>query len=63
MADEHKTEELKVLQAEREAAERNRAESAMDEDEVEQHERRADKARYLREKLEQRAESERRLKE
>jgi hypothetical protein len=40
-----------------------RAKSAVDEDEVEQHERRADKARYLREKLEERAESERRLKE
>jgi ribosomal protein L17 len=63
MTDEHKTEELKVIQAEREAAERNRAESAVDDDEVEQHERRADKARYLREKLEERAESERRLKE
>jgi hypothetical protein len=63
MTDEHKTEELKVIQAEREAAERTRAESAVDDDEVEQHERRADKARYLREKLEERAESERRLKE
>jgi hypothetical protein len=63
MTDEHKTEELKVIQSEREADERNRAKSAFDEDEAEQHERRADKARYLREKLEERAESERRLKE
>ncbi|HUA02862.1 MAG TPA: hypothetical protein VMB27_03095 [Solirubrobacteraceae bacterium] len=63
MTDEHKTEELKVIQAEREADERKRAESAVDEDEVDQHERRADKAAYLREKLEERAESERRLKE
>lgn len=63
MSDEHKTEELKVIQSEREAEERKRAQDALDEDEAEQHERRADKARYLREKLEQRAESERRLKE
>ncbi len=63
MTDEHKTEELKVIQEDREAEERKRARSALDEDEVEQHERRADKAAYLREKLEQRAESERRLKE
>jgi hypothetical protein len=62
MADEQpKTEELKIIQAEREAEERERARSALDEDEAAQHERRADKARYLREKLEQRAESERRL--
>jgi hypothetical protein len=63
MTDEHKTEELKIIQSEREAEERKRAKSARDEDEVDQHERRADKARYLREKLEERAESERRLKE
>ena len=63
MTDEHKTEELKVIQTEREAEERKLAESARDEDELEQHARRADKARYLREKLEERAESERRLKE
>ena len=62
MADEqHKTEELKIVQIDREAAERERAASARDEEEAAQHERRADKARYLREKLEQRAESERRL--
>jgi len=62
MGDEqHKTEELKVVQTEREAEERERAQSALDEDEAAQHERRADKARYLRKKLEERAESERRL--
>ena len=62
MGDEqHKTEELKIVQAEREAAEREAAESALDEDEFAQHDRRADKARYLREKLEEREESERRL--
>jgi hypothetical protein len=55
-----KTEELFLTQREREQAERSRAESAPDEDEAVQHERRADKARYLAEKLEERAESERR---
>jgi len=55
-----KTEELKLTQIERERAERTRAESAPDEDEAAQHERRADKAQYLAEKLEERAESERR---
>jgi hypothetical protein len=55
-----KTEELKLSQLERERAERERAETAPDEDEAVQHERRADKARYLAEKLEERAESERR---
>ena len=54
------TEELKLAQLEREQAERRRAQSVSDEDEVAQHERRADKARYLAEKLEERAESERR---
>jgi hypothetical protein len=52
------TEELKLTQLERERAERKRAESAPD-DEATQHERRAEKARYLAEKLEERAESER----
>ncbi|HTP19750.1 MAG TPA: hypothetical protein VMJ65_09110 [Solirubrobacteraceae bacterium] len=64
MADEqHKTEELKVIQTEREAEERERAESSLDEDEAAQHERRADKARYLRQKLEEREKSERRVDE
>jgi hypothetical protein len=61
MAEEHTTEELKIIQAEREAEERELAQSALDEEEAAQHERRADKARYLREKLEAREESERRL--
>jgi hypothetical protein len=61
--DEPKTEELKLTQLKREEAERQHAESAPDEDEAAQHERRADKARYLAEKLEQRAESERRADE
>jgi len=64
MADErHKTEELKIVQSEREAAERERAREALDEEEAAQHDRRADKARYLRKKLEEREESERRLDE
>jgi hypothetical protein len=54
------TEELKLTQREREEAERRRARRVPDEDEAAQHERRAEKARYLAEKLEERAESERR---
>ena len=54
------TEELKLSQLEREQAERRRARDVPDEDEAAQHERRAEKARYLAEKLEERAESERR---
>jgi hypothetical protein len=54
------TEELKVTQLEREQAERQRARTVPDDDEAAQHERRADKARYLAEKLEERAASERR---
>ncbi|HEX8075811.1 MAG TPA: hypothetical protein VF545_12620 [Thermoleophilaceae bacterium] len=46
-------------QLRREAAEHERAEGSLDEDEVEQHERRSEKAGYLREKLEQRADAER----
>jgi hypothetical protein len=53
------TEELRLTQADRERAERRLADEAPEEQETAQHERRADKARYLREKLEQRAESER----
>jgi hypothetical protein len=58
---EPKAEELKLTQIERERAERRRAQSVPDDDEAAQHERRAEKARYLAEKLEERAESERRL--
>jgi hypothetical protein len=53
------TEELRLTQADRERAERRLADESPEEQETAQHERRADKARYLREKLEQRAESER----
>jgi hypothetical protein len=54
-----KTEELKLTQVQRERAEREQAEATPDEDDAAQHERRAEKARYLAEKLEERAESER----
>jgi hypothetical protein len=60
VADDPETEELRLTQLEREEAERRRARSVPDEDEAAQHERRADKARYLAEKLEERADSERR---
>ncbi|MBV8711988.1 MAG: hypothetical protein JOY56_09420 [Solirubrobacterales bacterium] len=59
VAEEPITEELKLTQIEREQAERRRARTVPDDDEAAQHERRADKARYLAEKLEERAESER----
>jgi hypothetical protein len=53
------TAELRKAQLAREANEREHAHEAADEEELAQHERRADKAQYLREKLEERAESER----
>jgi hypothetical protein len=54
------TQELRLDQLRREADERTQADEALGEEESEQHERRAEKASYLRERLEQRAESERR---
>ncbi|TML36862.1 MAG: hypothetical protein E6G29_03215 [Actinobacteria bacterium] len=53
------TEELRLDQLQREADERKRAAQSPTEDESEQHERRAEKAHYLREKLDERAASER----
>ncbi len=53
------TEELRDAQLERESAEEQQARHASDEPEAAQHERRAQKARYLRQKLDERAESER----
>jgi hypothetical protein len=53
------TGELRRQQTEREAGERKDAAEADREDETAQHERRADKAEYLREKLEERSEAER----
>ena len=54
------TQELRLDQLRREADEREQADSALGEEEAEQHERRAEKASYLRERLEKRADSERR---
>ena len=54
------TQELRLDQLRREAAEREQADTSVDEAEAEQHERRAEKSSYLRERLEERAESERR---
>jgi hypothetical protein len=53
------TEELRVEQLQREAQERERAGDTADPEEAEQHGRRAEKAGYLRQKLEERAEAER----
>ena len=53
------TEELRAVQAEREQAEREMAEQTRDPREERTHERRADRAAYLREKLDEQAESER----
>jgi hypothetical protein len=57
-----KTEELRAVQEDRVREEREQADEAPTEEEAEQHARRADKAAYLREKLEERAESERKEK-
>jgi hypothetical protein len=59
MGPEEPTDELRQDQSRREVQERDLARSAADEEESAQHQRRAEKARYLREKLEERAESER----
>ena len=53
------TDELREAQVRREAVERELAQSAGDDAETAEHARRADKARSLREKLDERAESER----
>jgi hypothetical protein len=58
MPEDPETEELQVDQLKRELAERQAAETAPPAEEA-QHERRAEKARYLRQRLEERAESER----
>ena len=60
MDDDPTTEELRLSQLRRESAERREAEEALSESETEQHQRRAEKADYLRRKLEERAEAERR---
>jgi len=57
------TRELRIKQEKRETSEMEALKDSRLDDEKAQHARRADKAAYLREKLEQRAESERRLSE
>jgi hypothetical protein len=54
------TQELRIDQLKREEAEREAAERGATPDDTGQHEARAAKAGYLREKLEERAEAERR---
>jgi hypothetical protein len=54
------TQQLRLSQLRREQAERERAEKGVSPADTGTHTRRADKATYLREKLEQRAEAERR---
>ena len=59
MAEEdQETGELKRSQIERVREERKREEESIEEDEAETHGRRAEKADYLREKLEERADAE-----
>jgi hypothetical protein len=58
---EPETDELRVEQIRRERAEHARARDSVDPAEERQHERRADKAAYLKDKLDQRAESEERV--
>jgi hypothetical protein len=53
-----KTEELRLEQIDRERLERERAAEADEPTETDQHERRADKAAYLRAKLAERARAE-----
>ena len=55
------TEELRVEQVQRERDEHARARAAQHPSEERQHERRAERAEYLREKLDERAESEQRV--
>ena len=55
--DDPTTGELRALQADREEAEREKAADADQPDEAHAAERRAEKARYLREKLEQQEEA------
>jgi hypothetical protein len=59
MEEERHTEEMREEQLRREETEREQAGTASHERELAQHKRRAEKARYLRQKLEERARSER----
>ncbi len=58
--DEPTTGELRAVQVSREAQARKAADHADSDEETAQHDRRAEKSAYLREKLEQREEAERR---
>jgi hypothetical protein len=58
-----RTEEMRIVQANRERHEREQAAEEPTEPGTATHERRADKAAYLKRKLEERAESERRADE
>ena len=58
-SDDPSTEELKIVQGERETASHEAAKSADTEAEEAQHDRRAEKSAYLREKLEERERAER----
>ena len=55
--DDPSTEELRAIQADRERDERERAEEAVEPAEARAAERRADKAAYLRQKLDEQAEA------
>ncbi len=59
MEEDPTTQELRLAELQRMREEKERAEEAATPEEGEQHERRAEKASYLREKLEERAEAER----
>ncbi|HLY47876.1 MAG TPA: hypothetical protein VKR21_01655 [Solirubrobacteraceae bacterium] len=63
MPEEPSTEELQAEQMKRELAARRAAETAPDDEETAQYERRAEKAHYLREKLDERAAAEREVEE
>jgi hypothetical protein len=57
MNEDHETEELLESQRDLEVAERRRARKSVDEQEALQHERRAEKAHYLSDKLEEQVEA------
>lgn len=59
MDEEPITEELRAVQGAREREERRQAEETPSPEDTQTHNRRADKAEYLRRKLEERADSER----
>ena len=59
MSEDPKTEELRVSQDERERSETDQAAAAEGDEETATHARRADKAAYLKSKLEERREAER----